>query len=158
MMKKYAICDDCKEPIKNIFDIHDYVDINMQEHCVCGKCLNKWIALVGNDFAKKLVLKTRMDAHIFKSKESKIEFPEYDIISTPKDKEAFHVYGIYNNELVYVSTILPRIKYKLMPKEWYDKCNPIRKSDKTDMLGMFFTGCEIEEYLSKPKNLIENKE
>lgn len=58
-MNKYALCDDCKKPIKTIFDLHDYVDQNMTEHTVCGKCLNKWIVKVGDKEAKRLVIEKR---------------------------------------------------------------------------------------------------
>lgn len=38
---KYAICDDCKEPIKNIFEIYDYIDLDLKQHTVCKKCIMK---------------------------------------------------------------------------------------------------------------------
>lgn len=57
--KKYAICDDCGKPIKNIFDIYDYVDLELIEHTVCGKCIKRWIDTIGHEKAKKLVIKKR---------------------------------------------------------------------------------------------------
>ena len=54
-MSKYAICDDCKEPIKNIFGIYDYVDLELKEHTVCRKCIDKWINSIGKEKAKNLI-------------------------------------------------------------------------------------------------------
>ena len=59
MKEKYAICDDCKEPITDIFGIYDYAGMDLKEHTVCRKCIQRWIDSVGNKKAKKLVVEKR---------------------------------------------------------------------------------------------------
>ncbi len=57
--EKYAICDDCKNPIKSIFKICDYVDEKGKEHCVCPSCIQKFIERVGKKLAEELIIKNR---------------------------------------------------------------------------------------------------
>ena len=47
MIEKYATCDNCKEPLKNIFEVYDYIDLKLKEHTVCRACIEKHFKMIG---------------------------------------------------------------------------------------------------------------